>query len=102
MTSNTELEACEELHERSMTIIEDALGPDRIDRELWRAQAIARDIIALREEWAALRAALVAVDNPLLELLSWAEGGEMPPQSAWAAAETAYQFLQDTLKAVTR
>lgn len=95
----TELEACAELHERSMTIIESAIGPDRIERDTWRAQTIAFDIISLREERTKLRTALNAVDNPLLELLSWAEDGEMPPQSAWAAAATAYELLRDALKA---
>lgn len=45
-----------------------------------------------------LRAALIAIDNPLLELLSCAEDGEMPPQSAWAAASEAYKALRTALE----
>lgn len=43
-----ELLACCELHERSMMIIEEALGPDRPNGGTWRAQQIANEIIALR------------------------------------------------------
>ena len=52
-----ELGAAEELHERSMQIIEAALPSDRPNGDTWRAQQIANEITALRER---LRKALSA------------------------------------------
>lgn len=44
----SELSAAEELHERSMQIIEDALGAERPNGDTWRAQQIAKEILLLR------------------------------------------------------
>lgn len=68
------------------------------DRELVANDPTERLRLQLPDNENVLRAALEAVDNPLLNLLSYAEDWEMPSQKTWAEAAEAYKILEAALR----
>jgi hypothetical protein len=61
MNTEAELIAAAELHERSMQIIEDALGSERPNGTTWRAQQIANEICLIRARLERANRSLISI-----------------------------------------